>query len=56
MSGAWRALTRGVPGRWSPWRFNWLIHERVIAALVRARPHAHGVLLDVGCGDKPFAR
>ena len=56
MSGAWRAVTRGGPGRWSVWRYNWLIHERVIAALVRARPHARGVLLDVGCGDRPFAR
>jgi SAM-dependent methyltransferase len=28
----------------------------VIAALLRAKPHARGVLLDVGCGDKPFAR
>ena len=56
MSGAWRAVTRGVPGRWSVWRYNWLIHHQVIAALLRARPHARGVLLDVGCGDKPFAR
>ncbi len=56
MSGTWRAVTRGGPGRWSVWRYNWLIHHQVIAALVRARAHAHGVLLDVGCGDKPFAR
>lgn len=56
MSGAWKAVTRGGPGRWSFWRYNWLIHHQVIAALVRARAHAHGVLLDVGCGDKPFAR
>ncbi len=56
MSGAWRAVTRASPGRWSFWRYNWLIHTQVIAALVRARPHAHGDLLDVGCGDKPFAR
>jgi SAM-dependent methyltransferase len=28
----------------------------VIAALIRVRPHAHGVLLDVGCGERPFAR
>ena len=56
MSGSWRALTRGTPGRASVWRFNWLIHHRIIGALLRARPHAHGVLLDVGCGDKPFAR
>lgn len=56
MSGTWRSVTRGGPGRWSVWRYNWLIHHQVIAALLRARPHAHGVLLDVGCGDKPFAR
>ena len=49
-------MTRGTPGPSSVWRYNWLIHHRVIAALRRARPHAHGVLLDVGCGDKPFAR
>ncbi len=56
MSGQWRVVTRGGPGRWSAWRYNWLIHHQVIGALLRARPHAHGVLLDVGCGDKPFAR
>jgi SAM-dependent methyltransferase len=49
-------VTRRTPGRYSFWRFNWLIHHQVIAALMRARPHAHGVLLDVGCGNKPFAR
>jgi SAM-dependent methyltransferase len=56
MSGAWRAVTRGTPGRWSVWRYQWIIHHQVIAALERAREHAHGVLLDVGCGSKPFAR
>lgn len=56
MSGTWRRVTRGAPGRWSVWRFNWLINHQVIAALIRARPHAHGVLLDLGCGSKPFAR
>ena len=56
VSGTWRAATRGVPGRWPVWRYNWLIHHQVIAALLRARPHARGLLLDVGCGDKPFAR
>ena len=54
MSGAWRAVTRGVPGKWSVWRYHWLIHHPVITALERARAHAHGVLLDVGCGSKPF--
>lgn len=46
----------GVPGRWSVWRYNWLVHHLVIEALIRARRHAHGLLLDVGCGEKPFAR
>jgi len=56
VNGAWRVLTRGAPGRWSVWQFNWLIHHQVIAALRRARRHAHGALLDVGCGAKPFGR
>jgi SAM-dependent methyltransferase len=56
VSRAWRAVTQRAPGRCSFWRFNWLIHHQAIAALMRARPHAHGVLLDVGCGAKPFAR
>jgi len=43
------------PTKWAFWRFNWLAHSRVIAALERARPHARGVLLDVGCGTRPFA-
>jgi SAM-dependent methyltransferase len=43
-------------GKWSLWRFHWLIHYRIIRALERARPYLRGVLLDVGCGTKPFAR
>ena len=42
--------------KWAIWRFNWLAHRAVIAALERARTHAHGALLDVGCGTKPYAR
>ena len=38
------------------WRFNWLIHRQVIDALLRARRHAQGLLLDLGCGEMPFAR
>jgi SAM-dependent methyltransferase len=53
--GPWRRLTRGGPGRWSVWRYQWIIHHQVIAALERASRHARGVLLDVGCGSKPFA-
>ena len=42
-------------GKWAFWRFNWLVRHRIVAALERARPHARGRLLDVGCGSKPFA-
>jgi SAM-dependent methyltransferase len=56
VSGGWRVVSGRSPGRWSVWRFNWLVNHQVIAALMRARPHAHGVLLDVGCGAKRFAR
>jgi SAM-dependent methyltransferase len=38
------------------WRFNWLANHKIVRALERARPHAHGVLIDVGCGSMPFAR
>lgn len=51
----WRAITVSPPGRWSVWKFNWLANHKIIRALERARPHAHGVLLDVGCGSKAFA-
>jgi SAM-dependent methyltransferase len=51
MSGLWRKLTGGTPGRWSFWRFNWLANHKVIAAVERTRHHAHGVMLDVGCGS-----
>ena len=43
-------------GKWSVWRFHWLIYSKIIRALERARPYLRGVLLDVGCGTKPFAR
>src|SRR5204862_5440594 len=42
-------------GKWSVWRFHWLIHHKIIRALERARPFLQGTLLDVGCGTKPFA-
>lgn len=42
-------------GRWSVWRYNWLAYHKLIRALERARRHAHGTLLDVGCGSRPFA-
>jgi ubiquinone/menaquinone biosynthesis C-methylase UbiE len=55
MSGAWRSATRRPPGRWSVWKYGWIVHHRVIDALERVRGHARGLLLDVGCGAKPFA-
>ena len=50
-----RALARTRTGRWTVWKFNWLANHKIIAALERARSHARGVLLDVGCGARPFA-
>jgi SAM-dependent methyltransferase len=37
------------------WRFNWLPNHKLLRGLERARRHAHGTLLDVGCGSRPFA-
>lgn len=53
--GAWRRITSGGTGRFTPWKFNWLANHKIIAALRRVRGHAKGELLDVGCGSKPFA-
>jgi SAM-dependent methyltransferase len=50
-----RAFARTRTGRGSVWKFNWLANHKIIRALERARPHARGVLLDVGCGSRPFA-
>jgi SAM-dependent methyltransferase len=55
VSGVMRRLARTRTGPWSVWKFNWLANHKIIAALERARPHARGVLLDVGCGARPFA-
>ena len=55
LSGEWAALARTPTGRWSVWKFNWLANHKLIRALERARVHARGALLDVGCGSKPFA-
>ncbi len=41
--------------KWAFWKFNWLANHKIVAALERAREHAHGELLDMGCGAKPFA-
>lgn len=56
MSEGWSALARTPTGRWTVWKFNWLANHKISAALERASVHARGVLLDVGCGSKPFAR
>jgi SAM-dependent methyltransferase len=42
-------------GRWSVWRYNWLPNHKLMRGIERARRHAHGTLLDVGCGSRPFA-
>jgi SAM-dependent methyltransferase len=55
VSGPMTALARTPTGRWTVWKYNWLANHKVIAALKRARGHARGVLLDVGCGSRPFA-
>jgi SAM-dependent methyltransferase len=55
VSGAWRAIQRQPTGKWSFWKFNWLARHKIIRALERARGHARGQMLDVGCGWRPFA-
>jgi SAM-dependent methyltransferase len=55
LSGPWSAARSRPTGKWSVWKFNWLANHKIVRALERARVHAHGVLLDVGCGAKPFA-
>ena len=55
MSGMWGRLAGGSTGRWSVWKFNWLANHKILRALERARDHARGDLLDIGCGSKPFA-
>lgn len=42
-------------GRWTFWRYNWLANHKLVRALERVRRHAHGTLLDVGCGSRAFA-
>ncbi len=55
MSGLTRAMARSRTTPGSFWKFNWIVNHKVIGALTRARRHARGTLLDVGCGSKPFA-
>jgi SAM-dependent methyltransferase len=49
------SLARTPTRKWSLWKYNWLANHKIIRALERARVHARGVLLDVGCGSRPFA-
>lgn len=55
-AGAWTRLVYAPPTPWGFWRFNWLVHRELIRALQRLAVHAHGTLLDVGCGDQRSAR
>jgi SAM-dependent methyltransferase len=41
--------------KWAFWKYHWLANHKVVRALERARSHAHGELLDVGCGSMPYA-
>ena len=50
-----RGLTRRPTGKWSVWKFNWLANHKILRALERAWTYAGGLLLDVGCGSRPFA-
>lgn len=54
MSGAFDRLARTPTGRWSVWKYMWIANRNIVRALERARPHARGVLLDIGCGARPF--
>lgn len=54
MSDPFQALARTRTGTWTFWKFNWLANHKILRALHRARAHAHGLLLDVGCGARTF--
>jgi SAM-dependent methyltransferase len=54
VTGLFAAAARTPTGKWSVWKFNWLANHKIIRALERARVHARGTLLDVGCGSRPF--
>lgn len=56
MSGAFERIARTPSGRWTVWKYMWIANRALVRALERARPHARGVLLDVGCGSRPFER
>ena len=54
MSGPLGALARSPTLSWSVWKYHWIINSKLIRALERARSHARGLLVDVGCGSRPF--
>jgi SAM-dependent methyltransferase len=49
-----RTWARTPTTAWSVWKFHWMVNRRMIRALERARVHARGALLDLGCGARPF--
>ena len=53
MSDLWGALGRTPFNRFGFWKYHWIVHHRIHAALKRARPLAKGLLVDVGSGSKP---
>ncbi len=55
MSGGAGFAGRLPCGHWTVWRYNWLANHKLIRGLERVRHHAHGTLLDVGCGSRVFA-
>jgi SAM-dependent methyltransferase len=48
-------MARTRKSKWAFWKYQWLANQGLVRALERARPHARGALLDVGCGSRPFA-
>ena len=48
------AAPRPLTGRWSVWRYGWLIRHKLVLAVERARRHARGRMLDIGCGARSF--
>lgn len=56
LADRWRRWTeRAATHHFTPWKYNWLANHKLLAALEQVRTHAHGALLDVGCGAMPFA-
>jgi len=51
----WRGHSTRPRGKWEFWKYGWLVAHKNIRALERARRHARGALLDIGCGSRPFA-